>query len=333
MLYTDEVKLERLYATYADNHRLTRLYADLLNYAPQIITPEMMHALTADGSYTEEEAYTALLGSVLGLDDARPQDRVLLRQYLPQSVRRLDAARYYRDPYYRNIRIPQLDEGRWSLRQQIYPAYRAFIAADMLLAEDLTEIPPLGFFSEDFSFPAVLEDGNEWMTLTPVDLDTCTEAIAAAHGRVVTFGLGLGYYAYMVSEKDAVREITIVEKSEEVIALFRKHILPQFSHRNKIRIVCDDAFHYAEHVMPAKEYDVAFVDTWRDASDGAPMYRRMKQLEGLAPGTRFLYWIENFLISRLRAERLEAIRTHASPPPRSYREMVDGLMLPALLCP
>lgn len=331
MLYTDQIKLERLYATYADNHRLTRLYADLLNYAPQIITAPMMHALTQDGSYTEEEAYTALLGTVLGLDDARPQDRVLLRRYLPRSVRQLDAARYYRDPYYRNVRIPQLDEGRWSLRQQTYPAYRAFIAADMLLEEDMTEIPPLGFFSEDFSFPAVLEDGNEWMTLTPVDLDTCTEAIAAAHGRVVTFGLGLGYYAYMVSEKETVQQITVVERSEEVIALFRRHILPQFPHGAKVRIVCDDAFHYAKHCLPGERYDLAFVDTWRDASDGAPMYRRMKQLEGLAPGTRFLYWIENFLISRLRAERLEAIHAHRIPAPTTYREAIDGLMLPALL--
>jgi hypothetical protein len=153
----------------------------------------------------------------------------------------------------------------------------------------------------------VLEDGNEWMTLTPVDLDTSDEAIEKAHGRVVTFGLGLGYYAYMVSCKDNVESITVVEKSEDVISLFKEYILPQFSHPEKVHIVNADAFEYAEFTMPKERFDVAFVDTWRDASDGAPMYEKMKALEHLSPYTEFLYWIENFLISRLRALRYAEI--------------------------
>ena len=116
----------------------------------------------------------------------------------------------------------------------------------------------------------------------------------------------------MTSEKEEVESITVVEKSEDVIALFKEYILPQFSHPEKVRIVNADAFEYAERIMPAERFDIAFVDTWRDASDGAPMYERMKPLECLSPDTEFLYWIENFLISRLRAlcfaeieERLE----------------------------
>ena len=180
------------------------------------------------------------------------------------------------------------------------------IAADLIL-DGLTEIPPLGFFTEPFSFPAVLEDGNEWMTLTPVDIDTCDDAIEQAHGRVVTFGLGLGYYAYMVSEKAEVESITVVERSPSVIALFKKHILPQFPHGEKVRIVESDAFEYLERVMPEEHFDYAFIDIWRDASDGAPVYERMKPMEKLCRGTEFSYWIENFLISRLRSERTERL--------------------------
>ena len=177
----------------------------------------------------------------------------------------------------------------------------------MILYDNFREVPPLGFFKEEFDFPAVLEDGNEWMTLTPVDLDTSDDAIERAHGKVVTFGLGLGYYTYMVSEKDNVDSITIVEKSKDVIALFEEYILPQFSHPEKVRIVNADAFLYAENEMPNEKFDVAFVDTWRDASDGAPMYVKMKRLEHLSPDTEFIYWIENFLISRLRAMKFAEI--------------------------
>ena len=83
------------------------------------------------------------------------------------------------------------------------------------------------------------------------------------------------------------------------------HILPQFPHADKVKIIESDAFEYAEHVMPTEGYDLAFVDTWRDASDGAPMYEKMKALEHLSPTTEFSYWIENFLRSRIRAELIE----------------------------
>ena len=141
------------------------------------------------------------------------------------------------------------------------------------------------------------------MTLTPVDMDTCVAAIAKARGKVVTFGLGLGYFAYMASVKDTVESVTVVELSSDVIRLFKKHILPYFPHPEKIKIVNADAFEYAEKSMPSENFDFAFVDTWRDASDGAPMYVKMKKLEHLSPSTEFAYWIEGFLISRLRAEK------------------------------
>ena len=201
----------------------------------------------------------------------------------------------------------------------------------MMIFDDFREVPPLGFFCEDFEFPAVLEDGNEWMTLTPVDLDTSELAIERAHGKVVTFGLGLGYYAYMVSEKDNVESITVVEKSADVIELFRTYILPQFPHPEKVKIVNEDAFLYAKHTMPGENFDVAFVDTWRDASDGAPMYEKMKALEHLSPRTEFLYWIENFLISRLRAIRFgemhDAIEEGSDDAPATYEEAVEKLKI------
>ena len=199
----------------------------------------------------------------------------------------------------------------------------------MIIKNNFAEIPPIAFFEEGFSFPAVLEDGNEWMTLTPVDVDTCENEIKKAHGKVVTFGLGLGYFAYMVSEKSNVESITVVEKSENVIRLFEKHILPRFPHREKVRIVNADAFEYAEKIMPSEHFDYAFVDTWRDASDGLPMYEKMKKLEHLSDGTEFDYWIENFIISRRRALKFEELwelyESGADDAPKSYAQFIERL--------
>ena len=324
----DMRKLMRLRATFERNFKITRHYAEYLERYPEVISEEMINALTEDGEISKEEALVALLSEIFALDFEKAEDRILIRDYLRPSVRLLDAKRYESNPYYKNIKLENVIDGSWEIRWEEYKPYRAVIAGDMIIGEDFSEVPPLGFFTEPFRFPAVLEGGNEWMTLTPVDLDTCDEAISEAHGKVVTFGLGLGYYAYMVSQKPEVDEVTVVELSSDVIRLFKKHILPQIPNKDKIKIINADAFDYAENIMPGENFDYAFVDTWRDASDGSPMYEKMKRLQSLSPKTKFSYWIENFLISRLRALKFSALTERLDSGeyiPESYEEIEKNL--------
>ncbi len=329
MTLQDRERLARLEKTFELNFRLTQYYALYLERMNEVITEEMMDALT-EGGIPPRDAFAAILCEIFGLDmDGTADDRRLIRDYIMPSVRVLDPKKYTENPYYANIKIPEVKNGRWELRLESYPPYRGVICDDMMLLDGYREIPPLGFFEEKFAFPAVLEDGNEWMTLTPVDLDTCDAAVSRARGRVVTFGLGLGYYAYMCSRKPEVDSVTVVERSEDVISLFRTYILPQFDHPEKVEIICADAFEYAEYTMPGENFDLAFVDTWRDASDGTPMYLRMRALEHLSPRTEFMYWIENFLISRHRAERfvsmLDAIDRADPSAPGTYDQVIEEL--------
>ena len=317
----DKIKLERIYKTFENNFRVTQLYAQLLERYPEIITSEMVDTLTADGSLTREEAIVGLLSEIFGLEFEKAEDRRIIIDYLTPSVRILDKKRYENNPYYKNIKLDNLKDGSWEIKIEEYKPYQAVICDDMIINEDFSEVPPLGFFTESFSFPAILEGGNEWMTLTPVDLDTCEEAIEAAHGKVVTFGLGLGYYAYMAAQKEEVESVTVVELSADVIRLFETYILPQMENGHKIKIVNQDAFEYAEKVMPGEGFDLAFVDTWRDASDGAPMYERMRALEKYSKNTKFLYWIENFLRSRLRALKFAELTENET----SYEELINEI--------
>ena len=286
------------------NFQLTRLYKSYLEKCPEIITDELMRELTDGAVFSKEEALCALLSEIFGIDRERSQeDRIFLRDYIMPSITVLDKERYTSDPYYKNVKIKDVKDGKWELKWESYAPWRAVIAGDMVFGNDFLEYAPLGFFPERFDFPAVLEDGNEWMTLTPVDMDTCEDAISRARGRVVTFGLGLGYFAYMAALKPEVSEVVVVELSPDVIRLFKTHILPYFENPEKIKIVNADAFIFAEKEMPRENFDFAFVDTWRDSSDGAPMYKRMKALEHLSPKTEFSYWIENFLISKIRVDK------------------------------
>ena len=324
---SEKTKIARLLDTYKRNFTFSHMQNRYLTLCPEAIRSDMIDELMRDAGIDKKEAIEAYLSGIFGLDYDNAEDRAFIKDYIPTCVRLLDTARYTENPYYKNVRPTPSTFGRWELKYEKYPPYRAVVCDDMQLLSDYREIAPLGFFDEEFEFLAILEDKNEWMTLTPVDVDTCDEAIEKAHGKVVTFGLGLGYYAYMAQRKPEVESVTVVELSSDVIKIFKENILPFFEHPEKVKIVNADAFEYAEKVMPKEGFDLAFVDTWRDAGDGVPMYKRMKALEHLSPDTEFLYWIENFLKSNIRSEYISSL-LEKNINDLNYKEITDFLENP-----
>jgi hypothetical protein len=266
-----------------------------LNDCPRAITAQMVGEMTAACGITEKEAFALLLAALLGLDLQRPRDRALYHRFFPAMLRQLDAAQIAQDPYYRNVRVPARREGRWRLYQESYAPYEAFVCDDLRSMADGGVTAQIGFFDRPFSYPAVSENGRLWMSVTPNEIATMQRAISAAQGRVLTYGLGLGYFAYHAARKPSVASVTVVERDRDVIRLFEKYLLAQFPCREKVRIVCDDAFAFARTQMCAGHYDVVFTDLWHDPSDGVALYRAFKPLEAYSPSSRFLYWIEDTL--------------------------------------
>jgi len=264
-----------------------------LNDHARHIDPESVRELMQECSLTAAESFSMLLASAFGLRmDEDTEHMHIYSGYFPAMVRCLDASVYRADPYYAGVRIPEKALGRWELRRQSYAPCEGFVCGDMQKMPDGRLIAPIGFFMEEFAYPCVLENGREWMLITPNEIETMKPAVAEAKGNVLAYGLGLGYFAFMAARKPSVRSVTVVERDENVIRLFRDHILPQFADREKIRIVEADAFRYAENTAPSEHYDLIFTDLWHDAGDGLPLYQRMKSLEPLSPQARHMYWIE-----------------------------------------
>ncbi len=293
----DMSRMEELKKTQERNGRALEMTSAYLLRRPRWVTAADVETVAACG-VTDEQAYTALMAAGMGLDEQdNPEDKAIGLDYVAPSIRQLDAETYRSDPYFQNIRVPEKWVGDWELGRKEYAPYEAFVRADMRIYGDFREVAQVGFFPERFSYPCVSEKGREWMTVTPNEVETMKGALAQARGDAAAFGLGLGYFAYMASEKTEVRSVTVVERDEAVIELFREHILPQFAHADKIRIVQADAFDFAARGM---RFDTAFVDLWHDVSDGAEMYIKMKKMERLSPDTRFDYWIETGILSFLR---------------------------------
>lgn len=307
--YKEKENFKKLSNIFDENYRVFHLFSKYLNEMPDFVSLDLISEITNEVDVSKEYAFGVILASLFGIkSETSKEDRLFERNRIIPAIKELDIEKFTNNPYYLNIKIPDVINKNWTLKNEVYSAFRGFICDDLSFSPDYIETPKIGFFSKDFAFPAVLENGNEWMTLTPADLVTCENEINEAKGKVITFGLGLGYYAYMVSNKDDVSSVTIIEKSKDVISLFKEHILPQFPNKDKIKIVEADAFLYAENTMPSENYDYAFVDTWRDASDGLPMYSRMKPLESLNKNTKFTYWIEGLILSRMRSIVFENIR-------------------------
>ena len=286
-------KLKEIDKTFTNNRRIISLYSKLLelNFLNQSYLRNELNIK----NITETE-FALVLASILGLNYEVSDDLELIKGYILPYFSELKKDLYSNNPYYSNIKVKNKTFKNWKFQTNKYLPYQPFIYGEYIV-DGYKEIPSLGYFTEAFSYPEVLQDDNQWMLITPNEIETMKEAIFLATGNVVTFGLGMGYFAYMVSNKEEVNKVTIVEKDKNVIRLFTENILPQFPNKNKIEIIESDAFDY---ILSGNKHDFAFCDIWHDVSDGLPLYIKFKKLEVNWPMTKFTYWIENMIVAQIR---------------------------------
>lgn len=271
---------------------LARISA-FMNFNSDFITSEIIDELVNECGVDRKYAFMVVLASACYMKiDEDEEDREMFEYYFDEMIHYVKKEDYDRDPYYKNIKVTPVKEKNWDFHTAVIKPYELIPLDDLKEMEDGRIIPQVAFFDCEFPYPVILENGVEWMLVTPNEVETMREAIEIAHGKVATYGLGLGYFPYMTSIMDSVDSVTVVERDESVIDIFKRFILPQFPHKEKVRIVHADAFEYAEKVAPKENFDYIYADTWHDPSDGVDMYLRFKALEHLCPDTRFEYWIE-----------------------------------------
>lgn len=216
------------------------------------------------------------------------------------EIKPLTAQDYRENPYYQRVcsKISKkMKIGAWTLEMKNYRSFELFVYADVLpsYATPFASYSPLGYFPGGFPYPALSQNGTTYMSLIPHEINTMKEPISRAKGSVCTMGLGMGYFAFMASQKEEVSSVTVLERDEAVISLFRSFFLPLFDHPEKIRIVkVQDALEY----IPEEPFDYLFADLHHDATDGLPLYISLLKKEGLAE--KMDVWIEGAILAYLR---------------------------------
>lgn len=282
------------------NKLVLELYSWYLNENPKAISKKLVDDFSKSCEIDSHYAFYLLFINYLGLDITEQKEHKLFaEEYIYPYLKELNMDKYLNNPYFKNVLPKESKNDNWEIKYQTYQPYELFIWKDLTITKDFKEFPNIAYFKKEFKYLTVFENNHEWMMITPNEIETMEEAIKNAFGSVITFGLGLGYFPYMVSLKNNVNKITIIEKEQAVIDLFKREILPFFEHKNKIEIIKTDAFDFLKTNKIAK-YDFSFVDLWHDVSDGIPLYLKFKQYEKTLKKVKFMYWIEESLLSYLR---------------------------------
>ncbi len=234
------------------------------------------------------------------LDLENSLDEQLFNEYVKKAFTKLNTNVFKSNPYFINVQPKEKLLGNYELYYQTFAPYKPFIYNDVTVNETtFAEYSSLGYFEEEFKYLTLAKDNVIWMSITPNEIKTMQKSVEEAHGKVLTFGLGLGYYAYMVSIKPDVDKLVIVESDANIIEIFKKNILPFFPYSQKIEIVKEDAFKYLNRVDINKEFDYAFFDIWHSPEDGLLSYLKIKSYEQ-NKRCQFSYWLEDSLIAMLR---------------------------------
>lgn len=118
-------------------------------------------------------------------------------------------------------------------------------------------------FDSDVPIPAIFQcregepgvwNESPWMSLTPAELMTLREGTRLAKGRTIVAGLGLGHQLIEVSRRLQVKEVVLVEISQELVDFYLPRIRPHI--KKRLTVIVGDAF----EVLPTLQADVALVD-------------------------------------------------------------------------
>jgi hypothetical protein len=146
------------------------------------------------------------------------------------------------------------------------------------------------------SVSALLRDGNVWMSITPMELESQAIGIKQSAGHVVIFGLGMGWAAAATAMRAQVSAVIVVEFDPEVLALHRE--LDVFGQlpldaRSKIRIEQGDAYSW----RPSAPVDVLMPDIWLPlVSDGR--VAEVQRMQANVGAASVYFWGQEMEIAR-----------------------------------
>lgn len=173
-----------------------------------------------------------------------------------------------------------MDSGRWSLRPPAIVLTRGYWSRPAVVG----------------NVRALTRDGDTWMSLTPLELESQAIGVHYAGGHVAIFGLGMGWVAAVTAMRDNVTQVTVVERDPDVIALHDD--LDLFARLpggagDKVRIVQGDALDW----RPDAPVELLMPDIWLYlVSDGR--LDEVRRMQANVAADKVYFWGQEMEIAR-----------------------------------
>ena len=262
-------KIEDLISLNNININIADLLVNAFSYT-DLINPDEVKQYIKEG-VNENEAVLRLLCSSFDIDYDLEENEQVMNDYILNNLKKLNPDDYLNNEYVKTIKATGKYQ-KYALKYLTYEPYQ-LLPYDDISIDQYKENSRIGYFDKTFSYLALTNGNNVWMSLNPNEIETMKPFINKAKGHVLVLGLGLGYVAFMMALKNEVKSVTIIEKDQDIINLFNYLIAPHFVNKNKIKIIKDDAVNY---VRRNQKYDYIFADLWHSPEDGLPLFVSLK---------------------------------------------------------
>ena len=153
------------------------------------------------------------------------------------------------------------------------------------------------WLASEVEVPVLLIDGEVWMSITPMEVESHYMPIELAVGDVGVAGLGLGYYVQRILEKEEVESVTVYEKSEKVISLYRQI----YGENDKLTILNEDV-----REMNNQTFDFFYCDIYQYQGDTEAFYD-MKLLTEKNDLGDYHFWTQEMMYLELVQENIEMV--------------------------
>ncbi len=211
----------------------------------------------------------------------------------------IDSSVYNDNPYIKNIKLDKICDKHFSY--ELVTIEKGYLFNSDAIVDDkdreLKDYMKLRALKEDIKAIFLYQDNKEWMMSVPSEFITNDPFAYKAKGKVITFGLGIGYFVYMALLNKNVESITVIEKEREVINIFNK-IKDQFPNINKVNIINGDAFDYFNEQY-LNSFDYIYVDIYKSSDDGRFLIEKLLE-QYLPPIDKCDFWIENSCLSIIK---------------------------------
>jgi len=189
-----------------------------------------------------------------------------------------------------------------------------------------------------FSYPTTWHElsyeGGVWMTDLPIEQAQHDEILKPMHGNVLVGGLGLGYTLAVLCNNPRVKNVTVVEISQDVIDLVWEH---HHLDPDRFTIIQGDLLEYlklfreAQTGVICQTWDSAFYDIWQQDGEGTffEVVVPLRQMsDGLVPDKNIICWNENVMRGQLSMSIQS--RYHWLRDSESLKEVHKGMYIPTL---